>query len=72
MGMVGSLASAVGGDSQLGQLGKLAQLAGVLEKLGLNADMVSKFLPIILSFVQQKGGAGLMNMLQGALGADSR
>lgn len=70
LGMVGSLASlasAVGGNSQLGQLGKLAQLAGVFEKLGLDPEMISKFLPIILAFVQKKGGAGLGELLSGAL-----
>jgi hypothetical protein len=72
MGMVGSLASVAGGDSALGKLGQMAQLAGLFEKLGLNADMVSKFLPIILSFVQQKGGSGLMEMVQGALGKASK
>jgi hypothetical protein len=71
MDMVGKLASAAGGDSQLGQLGKLAQLAGAFEKLGLDPGMVAKFLPIILSFVQKKGGSGLVDLLQGALGTDA-
>jgi hypothetical protein len=70
MDMVGKLASAAGGDSQLGQLGKLAELAGAFEKLGLDPGMVAKFLPVILSFVQKKGGSGLMDLLQGALGTD--
>ena len=65
--IAGQLASAVGGDSQLGQLGKLAGLAGAFDKLGLDADMISKFLPIILSFVQKKGGNEMLNILQGAL-----
>ncbi len=66
--LAGKLASAAGGDSQLGQLGKLAQLAGVFEKLGLDPEMVMKFLPIILAFVQKKGGNSLGDLLQGALG----
>ena len=70
--MVGKLASATGGDSQLGQLGKLAQLAGAFEKLGLDPGMVVKFLPVILAFVQKKGGAGLADLLQGALGMDAK
>jgi hypothetical protein len=71
MDMVGKLTSAEGGDSQLGQLGKLSELAGAFEKLGLDPGMVAKFLPIILSFVQKKGGSGLANLLQGALGTDA-
>jgi hypothetical protein len=70
--MVGKLASATGGDSQLGQLGKLAQLAGAFEKLGLDPGMVAKFLPVILAFVQKKGGSGLADLLQGALGTDAK
>ena len=66
--IAGKLASAAGGDSQLGQLGKLAQLAGVFEKLGIDPAMVMKFLPIILAFVQKKGGNSLGDLLQGALG----
>ena len=66
--LAGKLASTAGGDSQLGQLGKLAQLAGVFEKLGLDPEMVMKFLPIILAFVQKKGGNSLGDLLQGALG----
>jgi len=67
MGMVGNLASSAGGDSQLGQMGKLAQLAGAFEKLGLKPDMVSKFIPIIMAFVQKKGGDSLAGMLQSVL-----
>ena len=70
--MVGKLASATGGDSQLGQLGKLAQLAGAFEKLGLDPGMVAKFVPVILAFIQKKGGTGLADLLQGALGTDAK
>jgi len=72
MDMVGKLASAAGGDSQLGQIGKLAELAGAFEKLGLDPGMVAKFLPIILAFVQKKGGSGMVDLLQGALGTDAK
>jgi hypothetical protein len=70
--MVGSLASAVGGDSQLGKLGKLAQLGGVFEKLGLDPEMVARFLPIILEFVEKKGGSSLQDLLKGALGTEPK
>jgi len=71
-GTIFKLASATGGDSQLGQLGKLAQLAGAFEKLGLDPGMVAKFVPVILAFIQKKGGTGLADLLQGALGTDAK
>ena len=37
----------------------LAKLAGGFSKLGLDADMVGKFVPVILAFVTRKGGAGV-------------
>ena len=49
-----------------GGLGSLAGLAGGFSKLGLNAGMIVKFLPIILSFLQGKGGEGLKNLLGNA------
>lgn len=62
---LGGLAQAVGGGA--GQLGGLASLAGGFSKLGLDAGMVGKFLPVILSFVQSKGGDQVKNLLAGAL-----
>jgi hypothetical protein len=62
---LGGLAQAVGGGT--GQLGGLASLAGGFSKLGLDAGMVGKFLPVILSFVQSKGGDSVKNLLAGAL-----
>ena len=44
MGMVGTLASSLGGS----ELGKLASLAGGFEKLGLKPKMLTQFMPIIL------------------------
>ena len=70
--LAGKLASAAGGDSPLGQLGKLAQLTGVFEKLGIDPQMVMKFLPIILAFVQKKGGNSLVDLLQTALGTSAK
>ena len=61
MGTLGNLASGMGGS--MGQLGTLASLAGGFSKLGLNAGMIGKFVPIILSFVQQKGGNELGDLL---------
>ena len=66
MGALGGLASAIGGD-KLGAIGSLAQMAGGFSKLGLSPDMVGKFLPIILSFVQNKGGDEAKGILESVL-----
>ena len=61
-GAIGGLASAVGGGSG-GQLSNMAALAGGFSQLGLNPGMASKFIPIILSFTQNRGGEGVKNIL---------
>ncbi|MDD3643450.1 MAG: DUF2780 domain-containing protein [Candidatus Krumholzibacteria bacterium] len=61
-GAIGGLASMFGGKA--GKLGDLAGLAGGFSKLGLDSEMVGKFVPIIISFVQAKGGAGAADLLQ--------
>ncbi|GAB4549419.1 MAG: hypothetical protein Tsb0014_44120 [Pleurocapsa sp.] len=65
-GAIGGLAGALGGGSG-GQLANLAALAGGFGQLGLNPGMASKFVPIILSFVQNKGGDGVKDLLAGVL-----
>lgn len=65
-GAVGGLAGAMGGGSG-GQLANMAALAGGFSQLGLNPGMASKFIPIILSFTQSKGGDGVKNLLAGVL-----
>jgi hypothetical protein len=62
-GALGALSGALGG----GKLGALASLAGGFSKLGLDAGMVGKFLPVVLSFVKDKGGDGVMGLLQKVL-----
>ena len=64
-GAMGGLAGAMGGGG--GQLANMAALAGGFTQLGLNPAMASKFVPIILSFVQNKGGDGVKNILAGVL-----
>jgi hypothetical protein len=66
-GALGGLGKLFGGGGSTGGLGGLAGLAGGFSKLGLNADMIGKFLPIILSFVEGKGGAGTKALLEKAL-----
>ena len=33
----------------------------------LDADMVGKFVPVVLDYANTKGGEGVMNLLKGAL-----
>ncbi|MCP4409209.1 MAG: DUF2780 domain-containing protein [Gammaproteobacteria bacterium] len=62
---LGGVTSMLGGSS--GSLGGLAALGESFGQLGMSADMVTKFAPIILDYVKQKGGDGVMGMLQSAL-----
>lgn len=68
MGSIGGLVSSLGGGNS--QLGNLASLAGGFSKLGLDMDMVTKFLPIVLAFFQGKGGDGITELLGGLFGGD--
>jgi len=62
-GLLGGIASKVGAES----LGGLASLAGGFKKLDLDSGLVTKFLPIILSFVQSKGGDKVKELLEKVL-----
>jgi len=64
-GAIGGLAGAMGGGG--GQLANMAALAGGFGQLGLNPGMATKFVPIILSFVQNQGGDQVKNILAGVL-----
>jgi hypothetical protein len=59
MGALGGLASSIGG----GSLGNLAGLAAGFSQLKLDSGMITKFVPVILSFVQSKGGDGVKDLL---------
>jgi hypothetical protein len=50
-----------------GSMGALASAATKFQKLGLKPDMVERFVPILTSFVQAKGGANVASLLSGAL-----
>ncbi|MDJ0573185.1 MAG: DUF2780 domain-containing protein [Pleurocapsa sp. MO_192.B19] len=63
-GAIGGLTSAMGGG---GQLANMAALAGGFSQLGLNPGMATKFVPIILSFVQSEGGEQVRSLLAGVL-----
>ena len=51
--ILGGLASSFGGSSKLGNL---ASLAGGFKNLNMDSGLVGQFIPIVLSFVQSKGG----------------
>ena len=64
--LLGGLAGALGGG-KAGGLADLASLAGGFSQLKLDASMISKFVPVILSFVQSKGGQEALKVLAGVL-----
>ena len=51
------------GSSLPGGLGGMASAAGSFQKLGLSPDMISKFVPVLLSYVQSRGGASTSALL---------
>ena len=70
MGALGGVAASLGGGGlgdKLGGLGDLAGLASGFSQLGLSSDMVGKFVPVVLSFVQNQGGDGVKGLLEKVL-----
>lgn len=65
-GLLGGVASAIGGD----QLGNMASLASGFSKLDLDAGMIGKFVPIVLSFLQSQGGDALSDLVAKVLQGD--
>jgi uncharacterized protein VcgC/VcgE DUF2780 len=64
----GGLGGALGAASQVGgSAGGLANAAAAFSKLGLSPDMVSKAVPVLVSFVTKSGGANVGNLLAGVL-----
>ena len=59
MGMLGGLAGKLG----LGDMGKLAELAAGFKKLGLSVDMVQKFVKVVMTFIESKGGTVVKDLL---------
>lgn len=64
-GALGGFASAMGGKAS--GLGSLATLAGGFSQLNMDSGMVSKFIPIVLNFVQARGGEEARGLLAKAL-----
>ncbi|UEM22054.1 DUF2780 domain-containing protein [Skermanella mucosa] len=68
-GLAGMASGALGGMSggSGGGLGALAPLAGSFSSLGLSPDMATKFLPVVLEYLNSSGGGGAAGLLKGAL-----
>jgi len=69
---VGGMSKAIGSSSKLigggaDKIGGLASLTDSFSNLGLESDMIGKFVDTILSYVNSKGGSSLTNMLAGVL-----
>lgn len=64
MGIVGSIAGALGGEKFEG----VASMAGGFDKVGLDISMVSKFLPTVMTFLESKGGGDIAKMIEKLLG----
>jgi len=62
---LGGLASGLGGGGS--KLGNIASLASGFSDLGLDSSMLGKFIPVILSFVQDKGGDAAKDLLAKAI-----
>jgi hypothetical protein len=62
---VGGTSSMLGGE--VATAGGLAIVGESFSKLGMQPDMVNKFVPTILQYVESKGGATAANILAGVL-----
>ena len=62
LGSLGSLGSALPGN-----IGGIAQMAGMFKSLGLSPSQIAKFVPIMSKYVQTKGGADVAGLLSGVL-----
>ena len=61
-GGMSSMLSNIGGSA-----GGVASLAGSFDQLGLSADMIQQFAPVLMDYVEIGGGADTMNLLKGVL-----
>lgn len=50
-----------------GQASGVVALADSFQSLGMNASMISRFVPVMLQYVQNQSGAGAMSLLESAL-----
>ena len=62
-GTLGSSLSSLGGGSA--KAGSMVDLTSAFSKLGMDSDTLSKFIPVVLDFVQSEGGQSAVRLLQG-------
>lgn len=62
---LGGLAGAFGGDA--GKLGDLASLAGGFKALDLDSDLIGKFIPVVVSYIQENGDDIVKGILERVL-----
>lgn len=60
-GMLKSVTHLIGGNAE--KFGDMTALSGGFSKLGLDKDMVGKFIPIVLNFAQTRGGDSVKNLI---------
>jgi hypothetical protein len=64
-GLMGALGGLLGGKA--GRLGALGSLAGGFQQLGLSPGMIGKFVPVVLNFLQSRGGDPVRGTMERAL-----
>ncbi|OQY45086.1 MAG: hypothetical protein B6240_09345 [Desulfobacteraceae bacterium 4572_87] len=55
--------SSLGGSAS--KIGSMAGLADSFSKLGMNAETMTKFIPIVTDFMESKAGSGVAGLLKG-------
>jgi hypothetical protein len=66
-GLAGGALGGMASGNSAGGLGSLAPLVPAFSSLGLSPDMVGKFLPVVMQYLNSSGGSGAAGLLQGAL-----
>jgi Protein of unknown function VcgC/VcgE (DUF2780) len=65
-GMLGGLAS-LAGKMGGGEMAQAAQLLASMNSLGINKDTLMKFVPVVMKFLESKGGPQLVEQVRAAL-----
>ena len=63
LGSLGSSLSSLGGSAA--KAGSMVDLSSAFSKLGMDSGTLGKFVPVVLDFVQSKGGESVAGLLKG-------
>ena len=67
----GAVSGMTGGGTGIGDattsIGQLGGLTETFKSLGMDSDMVGKFIPVVLDYAKEKGGEAVMGILQSSL-----